>query len=265
MLKSRPSMKKMLKSVLAFLFLISFFVRFFSPVSAEVVAPTCSAISVPITLTASDANINITFNPSLGLQDDGRYRFNYEDASVDHNVTEYFGREDDRSNWSVDFSFNTVIAAPQTLALQNLDGQQFCLVTFRYDQASNTVLVTKPGQGQTPESFNLCQQAGTNHGTCDACLANGEIWTGVGCIPFKTGVATVRAIIVLGLGITGTAVVLMTLYAGFMFSTSQGDPKRVDEAKSAVTSAIIGAFFIIFSVTILQFIGVSILHLPAFG
>jgi hypothetical protein len=57
----------------------------------------------------------------------------------------------------------------------------------------------------------------------------------------------------------------MSLYAGLLLSTSQGDPKRVDEAKAAITSAVAGAFFLIFSVTILRFIGTTLLQIPGFG
>ena len=41
--------------------------------------------------------------------------------------------------------------------------------------------------------------------------------------------------------------------------------KGIKEAKEMITSAIVGSLFIIFSITILQFIGVSILHIPGFG
>ena len=50
-----------------------------------------------------------------------------------------------------------------------------------------------------------------------------------------------------------------------MFTTSQGDPKRASEARELITSAVLGLVFIIFSVTLLQFIGVTVLHIPGFG
>ncbi len=117
--------------------------------------------------------------------------------------------------------------------------------------------------------FSLCQQAGVegseSRSKCETCSSKKGIWTAVGCIPFSDTAELVRAFITLGLGIAGTVVVLMTLAGAFLMSTSKGEPQKVDEAKSLITSAIAGIFFIIFSVSILQFIGVRILQLPGFG
>jgi hypothetical protein len=64
---------------------------------------------------------------------------------------------------------------------------------------------------------------------------------------------------------SGAIVLIMILAGAFMLSTSQGDPKKTQDAKELITSAIIGLLFIIFSITILQFVGVSILRIPGFG
>ena len=99
---------------------------------------------------------------------------------------------------------------------------------------------------------------------CLDCFESKGIWTAVGCIP-KEPKQIVSTIIEIGLIISG-AIVLITILAGaFMLSTSQGDPKKTQEAKELITSAIIGLLFVIFSITILQFIGVSVLKIPGFG
>lgn|GEM_PF-2299671 len=90
------------------------------------------------------------------------------------------------------------------------------------------------------------------------------IYTAVGCIGTDTN-SIVGSFIKLGLGIAGGVALLMILAGGFMYTTSQGEPKRAGEAKELITSAVMGLLFIIFSVTILQFIGVSILKIPGFG
>jgi hypothetical protein len=58
---------------------------------------------------------------------------------------------------------------------------------------------------------------------------------------------------------------LMIIAAGAMFTMSRNDPKKVGDAKDMITSVLIGLLFIVFSVTILQFIGVGILGIPGFG
>jgi hypothetical protein len=90
------------------------------------------------------------------------------------------------------------------------------------------------------------------------------IWTAVGCIKNEP-TSLIASLVQLGLGIAGGVALLIILAAGFMLTTSQGEPKRVGEAKEMITSAIIGLLFIIFSVTILQFIGFNILKIPGFG
>ncbi len=120
-------------------------------------------------------------------------------------------------------------------------------------------------------NFDLCNQIPQTpelqdqYEECVSCEDTNEgIWTAVGCIKWEPQ-TIVRQILRVALSIAGGVALLMILAAGFLFSTSQGDPKRVSEARELISSAVIGLLFIIFSVTILQFIGVSILQIPGFG
>jgi len=98
----------------------------------------------------------------------------------------------------------------------------------------------------------------------DAASFTPGIWTAVGCIKAQPQ-DIVAQLVQIGLGVAGGIALLMMLAAAFLFSTSQGDPKRTNQARDLLTSAVIGLLFIIFSVTILQFIGVTILRIPDFG
>lgn len=93
---------------------------------------------------------------------------------------------------------------------------------------------------------------------------NQGLYTAIGCIP-STSEGIVTQLVKIGLGIAGGVALLMILAGSFMLSTSQGEPKRAGEAKEMITSAVMGLLFVIFSVTILQFIGVTILRIPGFG
>lgn len=116
----------------------------------------------------------------------------------------------------------------------------------------------------TPQRLecNKCAYGDPN-GSGNGAAATG-MWTAVGCIP-TNATSIVQVFIKIGLSIAGGVALLMILVAGFMLTTSQGDPKRTNEAKELLTSAVIGLLFIIFSVTMLQFIGVRILQIPGFG
>lgn len=116
-------------------------------------------------------------------------------------------------------------------------------------------------------NYELCAQIKTGtpqYEACATCFNGNGIWTAIGCIPSKPD-EVIKVVITIGLALGGGVVLIMILVGAFMLSVSQGDPNKTKEAKETITSAIIGLLFVIFSVTILQFIGVSILHIPGFG
>lgn len=120
--------------------------------------------------------------------------------------------------------------------------------------------------GLTP-SYELCSQINEEteqYTACVDCFEKAGVWTAVGCIPSDPE-SVIVTIVTIGLAAGGGIVLIMILVGSFMLSVSQGDPNKMKEAKEVITSAIIGLLFVIFSVTILQFIGVSILHIPGFG
>lgn len=123
--------------------------------------------------------------------------------------------------------------------------------------------------------YELCKQIqdSTAYQACVDCATGGAggstqdpggVWTAIGCID-RNPEAIIVVLITIGLSMGGGVALLMILIAGFILSTSQGDPKRTGEAKEMVTAAVIGLIFVIFSVTILQFIGVTVLQIPGFG
>ena len=67
------------------------------------------------------------------------------------------------------------------------------------------------------------------------------------------------------IGLGGGIAFLLIIYAGFMIMTSSGDPERLKAGQELLTSAIMGLIMLIFSMFILEFIGVDILDIPGFG
>ena len=126
-----------------------------------------------------------------------------------------------------------------------------------------------------PDEFSLCKQIPEEQveqrSACLACTegtddyeGNAGVWTAIGCIK-RDPQAIIEKLVTVGLGIGGGFALLMFLTAGFIYSTSQGSSEKVKNAKEMVTASIVGIVFVIFSVTILQFIGWSILKIPGFG
>jgi len=88
--------------------------------------------------------------------------------------------------------------------------------------------------------------------------------TGLGCIPVEP-----EGLVFWGLrfiiGISGGIALLLLLFGGIKYITSQGDPKALQDASSTMTSALGGFLLIILSVLILRIIGYEIFRLPGWG
>jgi hypothetical protein len=78
-------------------------------------------------------------------------------------------------------------------------------------------------------------------------------------------VQAIQALFGLVLSLTGIVALLVIIYAGYRIMTSQGNPERLTSARELLTAAIVGLLFTIFSLVILQTIGVDILHIPGFS
>lgn len=114
------------------------------------------------------------------------------------------------------------------------------------------------------QPFRLCNQVEASKiQTCQKCITKG-VWTAVGCIPTDPS-AMIKVLLRIGLLIGGGVALLIILAGSFSLSISQGDPKKTSEAKEMISSALIGLVFIIFSISILQLIGVQIMQIPGFG
>lgn len=130
----------------------------------------------------------------------------------------------------------------------------------------------------TRQDYKICDQISdtleTSTGAnakdrCIQCVGGDElgragIWTAIGCIP-RSPEKIVNSLLRVGLGVGGGFSLIIILVSGFILSVSQGEPKRIDEAKQWLTSALVGLLFIIFSVTLLHFIGYTIFKIPGFG
>lgn len=64
------------------------------------------------------------------------------------------------------------------------------------------------------------------------------------------------------LSLAGGIALLLIIYSGYQIMVSQGNPEKLQQARETLTSAIVGLVFLIFSLVILQIIGVDILRIP---
>lgn len=99
------------------------------------------------------------------------------------------------------------------------------------------------------------------HGPCPT----DKITTALGCVPvgsshnFSDFVGWLLKRVI---GIAGGIAFLLMVFGGFKILTSAGDPKGIQAGSEMISSALIGLLFIIFSVFLLELIGVKILGIP---
>lgn len=105
---------------------------------------------------------------------------------------------------------------------------------------------------------------------CEVCILpkpigtykNGGSYTALGCIPTGDFNDFVVWFLQRAIGIAGGIAFLLMISGGFKILVSGGDPKGVQAGGETITSALTGLLFIIFSVFLLELIGVKILGIP---
>lgn len=75
----------------------------------------------------------------------------------------------------------------------------------------------------------------------------------------------IRKIFTVILSLSGGIALVLIIYSGYQLVVSRANPEKIQGAKETITSAIVGLLFIIFSIAILQIIGVEILRIPGFS
>lgn len=124
-----------------------------------------------------------------------------------------------------------------------------------------------------PKLKQLCEQLDPNfQDACKRCVnspkdtppGKGGIWSAIGCLPTDFNTLIKDYIFKTGVGLAGGIAFIYFLYGVFIILTSSGNAEKMEEAKQIITSSLAGLLLIIFSIFLLQVIGVQILQLPGF-
>lgn len=94
------------------------------------------------------------------------------------------------------------------------------------------------------------------------CSGDTGINTALGCIPIGDTTAFIAWFFEHIIGLVGGIALLIIGFGAIQIITSGGNPDKVKGGRELITSAITGLVFVIFSLFLLSFIGVDILHLP---
>jgi hypothetical protein len=98
------------------------------------------------------------------------------------------------------------------------------------------------------------------------CAVNGEygIDTAIGCIPVQNTTSFMAFMTRFAISIAGGIGFFLIIVASFQILASGGNADRLKSGKELLIAAVIGIVLAIFSVFVLEFIGVRILYLPGF-
>lgn len=136
-----------------------------------------------------------------------------------------------------------------------------------YHHISDDIISCSPNSGHTYQCCAPNAQPSTAAYPPPPCTSGKDdttcasVNTGIG--PISTNPASLIGTLVgILLGISGGIATVIIIISGYRIIFSRGDPEKLKAAQEAITSAIIGLLFIIFSVVILRIIGVDLLHIP---
>lgn len=98
--------------------------------------------------------------------------------------------------------------------------------------------------------------------SCINCVGKGGIWIAIGCVdPTPVGVMT--RLVQTGIGVMGGVALLQMIYAGIMYQT--GNKEKIAKARSQISATLVGLAVLVFSILILEIIGVNILDVTSAG
>jgi hypothetical protein len=144
--------------------------------------------------------------------------------------------------------------------------QSDCTTTAIPTNATTPATPQQTSSGTVSESACETISDATQKAACNTCAAennNTGVWTAIGCITTDPN-DLLGTILRLGLGLAGGIAFLLILFGGLQIMTSAGNPEQLNAGRELVTSAIIGLILVLFSIFLLQFIGVTIIGIPGF-
>lgn len=128
-------------------------------------------------------------------------------------------------------------------------------------------VVTAATTTKTPYITKLCdsvQNDEVKRKECVDCMNSKKMWTAIGCVPTTTE-GFVNTLLPFFIGIGGGIAFLLILFGALQIMMSSGNPEKLNAGKELISAAITGLLLIIFSIFILQLIGVQILKIPGFS
>ncbi len=109
--------------------------------------------------------------------------------------------------------------------------------------------------------------SGNDRVACRQCMGTEDnptnnVWTVFGCINMGSSGSIFNFFFNLLSYMVGGIAALLLIYASFLYMTSGGDSEKIKRAQTLITAIVSGILFIIFSIMIMRFVGITLFDLP---
>lgn len=270
-----------MQKILIIIFLFSFFLsaNFKIILAAN---PTCSSKGIQVYTTDSKGNSvgpakDIPFNIEVRysrIQTGSLYKLELKAANSGRTIDTYLIQASEVGKISIpDLQMPGNNPGPYLFTLSETKGGANTAIC----DSSSFRLLTAPLSEEELKKLQEQQKAGATTGGCkpgdtNCTSAKGVpcteskngIMTAIGCVPTEP-LALVEGLLRYGTLAAGGIAFLLMILGALQMITAEGNPEAIKNGQERFYSAIIGLLLIIFSVLLMQVIGVDILGLPDLG
>ncbi|BCX13915.1 MAG: hypothetical protein KatS3mg085_447 [Candidatus Dojkabacteria bacterium] len=206
-------------------------------------------------------NLYLDFFSSISVTDDDRDQVDRSIADIYDTYNpkdiddQYFFSTAPYSDW-FDINWNRLYSCVNSGVTQGdffyIDREkadsEYRLINDNNNNNNNSNIISSKCNG-----IDCCAE---NDQQCRSCVGAGGVWTAVGCIdPSPVGVLT--RLVQLGLGIMGGVALIQIIYAGIMYQS--GNEEKIRKAREQLLATLTGLAVLVFSVLIVQILGVNLL------
>jgi hypothetical protein len=177
-----------------------------------------------------------------GLDIDTEYNFKVYNENGGGAIDKKFKTPSDQTYQSYEFNTKDIVPGNAIIHIYNKKDETLL--------CEKNITVTEV---QKDNSTAPCKQVSDGSEVYYTCS------TGFGVTIDTRPTGFVTAMFRIVLSISGGIATLLIIFSGYAMIASRGNPEKITAAREKLTSAIVGLLFIIFSLVILQIIGVDIL------
>ncbi len=157
----------------------------------------------------------------------------------------------------------------------NCSGSDWAFYSYKVDVTDNDIVISDKTIDPDHIDVNSLNPGATPTPPgppCTKYISKANDGTNGGCGSFISAIGTlntdapglIRRFFEIMLSLAGGLLLIIIITTGYRLMVSQGNPEAIKGVREQMTSAIVGFLFLIFSLVILEIIGVDILHLQGF-